>query len=170
MPQRGQLSLPILLPQLSKPQGIHDLPALSQSVDDSQQTFADKQSDAAKQPNSGEQPGSQTRIRTKPYQINVSWPKDVGPIITYAPKPEYPEGERKKGKNALEGVCDVALVVDENGIPQRVHVVNHLGIEFDRNAVKTVEQFRFTPAFSNGKPVSASLKIGVIFRKDSAVE
>jgi hypothetical protein len=56
----------------------------------------------------------------------------------------------------------VALLVDEKGMPQEVHVIHHFGVELDRTAVHSVEQFRFMPATSNGKPVPASLTIEVL--------
>ena len=56
----------------------------------------------------------------------------------------------------------MALLVDEKGMPQEVHVIHHFGVELDRTAVHSVEQFRFMPATSNGKPVPASLTIEVL--------
>jgi outer membrane biosynthesis protein TonB len=187
LPQRAQLSLPVPLAQISKKQVVQDLPVPSdRSEDESPKTLADNQSELAEQPNSGEQPAAADQNAS--YQINLSWPPDatqqndrssqnlgvspytagkfgpikLGPSVIYAPHPHYSEEERKKCKNAPEGGCVVALIVDEKGMPQEVHVIRHFGVEFDRTAVHAVEQFRFMPATSNGKPVPASLTIEVL--------
>jgi outer membrane biosynthesis protein TonB len=185
--QRAQLSLPVPPAQISKKQVVQDLPAPSdRSEDESPKTLADNQSELAEQANSGEQPAAADQSAS--YQINLSWPPNaaqqndrssqnlgvspytagtfgpikLGPSIIYAPHPRYSEEERKRCKNAPEGGCVVALIVDEKGMPQEVHVIRHFGVEFDRTAVRSVEQFRFLPATSNGKPVPASLTIEVL--------
>jgi hypothetical protein len=187
LPQSAQLSLLAPLAQISKKQVVQDLPVPSdRSEVESPKTLVDNQSELAEQRNSGEQPAAADRNAN--YQINLSWPPDAtqqndrsgqnlgvspytagkfGPIklapsIIYAPKPHYSEEERKKCKNAPEGGCVVALIVDEKGMPQQVHVIRHFGVDFDRSAVHSVEQFRFMPATSNGKPVPASLTIEVL--------
>ncbi len=185
LPQRAQFSLPVPLPRISKKQVVQDLPVSSdRSDDESPKTLADNQSELTEQPNSGEQPAAADQNAS--YQINLSWPRDatqqngrssqnlgvspytagkfgpikLGPSIIYTPHPS--EEERKKCKNTPEGGCVVALIVDEKGMPQEVHVIRHFGVEVDRSAVHSVEQFRFMPATSNGKPVPASLTIEVL--------
>jgi bla regulator protein blaR1 len=187
LPQRAQLSSPVPLAQISQKQVVQYLPVPSdRSEDESPKTLADNQSELAEQPNSGEQPVAVDQDVS--YQINLSWPPDatqqndrssqnlgvspytagkfgpikLGPSIIYAPHPHYSEEERKKCKHAPEGGCGVALIVDEKGMPQEVHVIRHFGVEFDRTAVQSVEQFRFMPATSDGKPVPASLTIEVL--------
>jgi hypothetical protein len=184
--QRAQLR-PVPLAQIGKKQVVQDLPVPSdRSEDESPKTLADNQSELAEQPNSSEQ--SAAADQNASYQINLSWPLDatqqndrssqhlgvspymagkfgpikLGPSPIYAPHPHYSEEQRKKCKNAPEGCCVVALIVDEKGMPQGVHVIRHFGVEFDRTAVHSVEQFRFMPATSNGKPVPASLTIEVL--------
>ena len=56
----------------------------------------------------------------------------------------------------------MALIVDEDGIPQKVHAMHHLGVGCNQDFVNSVERYRFMPATSNGKPVPASLTIEVL--------
>jgi Zn-dependent protease with chaperone function len=141
----------------------------------------------AHQPNSGNQAAVTHRDQNTPYQINLSWPKDatqhdagfsqnfgapphiagtfapiklplklplkLPPLLTFMPPIE---------KSALEEGCVIDLIVDENGIPQNVRDIHHLGVECDRDFVNAVEQFRFMPATSDFKRVPASLTIEVL--------
>jgi outer membrane biosynthesis protein TonB len=187
LPQRAQLSSPLPMARISKRQVVQDLPVPNdRSEDESPKSLANNESELAEQPSGVEQPAAADQDAS--YQINLSWPPNatqqndpsgqnlgaspytagkfgpikLGPSIIYSPHPHYSEEERKRCKNAPEGGCVVALIVDEEGMPQEVHVIHHFGVEFDRTAVDLVEQFRFMPATSNGTPVPASLTIEVL--------
>lgn len=89
--------------------------------------------------------------------------KDVSaPKLINAPHAEYPESARQKGP--FNGTCLIGLVVDASGMPREVHVVHSLSKEFDENAVKAVEQYRFSPAEHMGKPVAVALSVEVKFQ------
>lgn len=82
------------------------------------------------------------------------------PVLISSKIPEYPT----EGKEAhLSGVCLVGLTVDQQGMPQDVHILRSLRPDFDRNAVAAVREYRFKPALSDGKPVSRQIKVEVKF-------
>ncbi|QHS52702.1 M56 family metallopeptidase [Edaphobacter sp. 12200R-103] len=82
------------------------------------------------------------------------------PVLISSKMPEYPA----EGKEAhLSGICLVGLTVDQQGMPQDVHILRSLRPDFDRNAVAAVQEYRFKPALSEGKPVSRQIKVEVKF-------
>ena len=83
------------------------------------------------------------------------------PKLVYAPDPEY---TKKAQKANYQGVCVIALIVDTEGKPERVHVLRHLGMGLDQKAVEAVKQYKFTPALLQGKPVPVQVNIEVNFR------
>jgi len=91
------------------------------------------------------------------YQVGgaVSAPK----LIHYV-DPKYSK-EAKRAK--LTGSCVVSLIVDREGKPQNVHIVQPLGQGLDENAVKAIQKYRFEPAMYQGKPVSVEIKIEARF-------
>jgi len=83
------------------------------------------------------------------------------PSVVFAADPEYTEKARRA---KYQGICVVALIVDEQGNPQRVQVVRHLGMGLDKKAVEAVRQYRFKPAMLRGKPVPVEVNIEVNFK------
>jgi periplasmic protein TonB len=84
-----------------------------------------------------------------------------GPIPIYTPEPEFSE-EARKAKTA--GNVLVNLIVDENGMPQNVHVTRGIGMGLDEKAVEAVKLYRFKPGRKNGKPVKVYLNVEVNFQ------
>ncbi len=96
----------------------------------------------------------------------------TAPQLLSAPDPAFPDKARKK---RLHAVCTVGLVVKADGMPQSVHVVRssaadlnpklgNIAAEFDANAVKAVEQYKFKPATLRGRPVPVEVHVEVNFR------
>ena len=87
------------------------------------------------------------------------------PRLVSAPAPEFPSGQTEGG------VVVVACVVDEKGAALQVHVLRSLSDAFDQNAVRAVQQYRFSPAMlqteSAPKPVPVEVNIEVNFRPPS---
>ncbi len=83
------------------------------------------------------------------------------PQLIYSVDPEFSD-EARRAK--YQGVCVVSLIVDAQGNPQRVQVVRHLGMGLDEKAVEAVKQYRFKPAYLQGKPVPVEVDIEVNFR------
>jgi periplasmic protein TonB len=93
-------------------------------------------------------------------------PKRIGggvsaPVLIYSVDPEFSE-EARKAKAA--GHVMVGLWVDEKGLPTHVRVVRGLGMGLDEKAVEAVKQYRFRPSMENGKPVTVSMNIDVMFQ------
>ena len=83
------------------------------------------------------------------------------PTLTHQVEPKYPRpllGRPKPSHVVLD------LIVDAQGLPTKIKVVTSGGDDFDTNAIKAVEQYRFGPATENGKPVPVEVHIDVHFR------
>lgn len=83
------------------------------------------------------------------------------PTLDHQVEPKYPRPllGRPKPSHVLLG-----LVVNSRGLPTKIHVVTTGGSDFDKSAIKAVEQYRFGPATENGKPVPVEVNIDVQFR------
>ncbi|MGD0346666.1 MAG: energy transducer TonB [Terracidiphilus sp.] len=101
------------------------------------------------------QPGDRDRV-----------PRNVGGGIS-APRPILqPEAEfsDKARKERLQGMCLVALVVDEHGMPQNVHMIRKLEPSLDQKALDAVNRYRFRPAMKNdGTPVPVFITVQIDF-------
>jgi periplasmic protein TonB len=85
----------------------------------------------------------------------------TNPVATYRPEPEYSDEARKA---RLQGTVIVQVVVDENGRPRDLKVLQSLGLGLDEQGLKTVEQWRFKPGTKNGKPVPVMIYVHLTFR------
>ncbi len=83
------------------------------------------------------------------------------PQIIFSVDPEFSD-EARRAK--YQGICMVSVIVDAQGNPQRVHVVRPLGMGLDEKAVAAVKQYKFKPAYYQGKPVAVEVNIEVNFR------
>ena len=81
------------------------------------------------------------------------------------PRPlEQTEPEWPKGKALVHDlVVPLVAVVSREGTVTEVRVETSLGADYDRAAVATVRTWRFSPALSDGKPVSARIRVAVRF-------
>ena len=92
-------------------------------------------------------------------------PKQIGggvsaPVAIYQRSPEY-TAEATAAK--FRGTVIVSVIVEQHGIPVRVHVTKGVGMGLDEKAVEAVKQYRFKPAFANGMPVAVYLDVKVNF-------
>ncbi len=83
------------------------------------------------------------------------------PEIIRQVEPEYSE-EARAAKAA--GNVQVGLIVDRQGRPTNVHVIQGVGMGLDEEALDAVKQYRFKPATEKGKPVSVDMKVEVNFQ------
>ncbi len=83
------------------------------------------------------------------------------PELSHAPDPGFSLMARRR---KYSGICVLGMIVDRNGVPQEVHIVRALGMGLDEQAVAAVEQYRFSPAMYQGRPVPISINIEVNFR------
>jgi TonB family protein len=98
----------------------------------------------------------------QPVQIYKPGGDVSAPKLVSATDPVYPKSDRK---GPFEGKCVLKLVVDASGKPNDIHVVRSLGKDFDESAIEAVQQYRFTPAMRQGKPVAVAVNIEVNFKK-----
>jgi TonB family protein len=90
----------------------------------------------------------------------------VGPDVTPPrriagdPAP-YPEKARRL---RLYGTVTVSLIVDANGTPADVHVVESAGSILDEAVLKAVRTWRFEPARKGGVRVKVRWTVKVTFR------
>ncbi|HEX9200042.1 MAG TPA: TonB family protein [Acidobacteriaceae bacterium] len=97
-------------------------------------------------------------------------PRKIGggvsaPTVIYQATPVYSEQARQA---KFSGVVLVNLVVDQQGLPQNVHVLRGVGMGLDESAVAAVRQYRFSPAMEGGKPVPVMLNIEVDYKTENS--
>ena len=85
----------------------------------------------------------------------VSAPKAI-----YAPDPEYSE-EARKVKHM--GTVVLWLIVGPDGKPRDIRVLRTLGLGLDEKAMEAVKNWRFEPAYKDGKPVAVQINVEVNF-------
>jgi TonB family protein len=79
----------------------------------------------------------------------------------YSPDPLYPEQARM---DRVSGTARAMLVIDENGIPRDVRVLEGLGPAIDGSLTDALRQWRFRPLLLNGAPASAGVTVDVTFQ------
>jgi TonB family protein len=79
-----------------------------------------------------------------------------------APKVDH-RVEAKLGDPALrdkvQGSVELRVVVDANGVPQRVKIARPLGYGLDASAVEAVEKWRFVPGMKDGRAVPTEVVV-----------
>jgi len=83
------------------------------------------------------------------------------PQLIYSVEPEFSD-EARRAK--YQGVCIVSVIVDAQGNPQHIHVARSLGMGLDEKAIEAVRQYKFKPAYYQGRPVAVSMDVVVNFR------
>jgi TonB family protein len=62
-----------------------------------------------------------------------------------------------------QGVVVVQAIIDAQGLPRDLKVIQPLGMGLDEKALEAVRQYRFKPATLNGHPVAVHENIEVDF-------
>jgi TonB family protein len=95
---------------------------------------------------------------------------DQGKDVT-APREQH-EAEPKYGGFALrdkvQGAAQLRLVVDANGVPQRIVVSRPVGYGLDASAVEAVRKWRFAPGMKDGSAVATGVVVEQQFSLMSA--
>ena len=85
----------------------------------------------------------------------------TAPSVIYKRNPGYTE-EARRAK--LSGSVTLKLVVDKEGMPEDIRVVQSLGMGLDEKAIEAVRQWRFQPGQKDGKPVNEIVRVQVNFK------
>jgi len=88
-------------------------------------------------------------------------PELIGGLESIQKRIKYPE---EAIKNKIEGTVYVMAYINENGGIDFVEVVKGIGYGCDEEAMKAVAQAKFTPAYSQGKPVKTRVVIPIRFK------
>lgn len=87
---------------------------------------------------------------------------DSQPYVVYSTLPEYPSEARK---NRWQGKVVVRVLVEASGRVADTSVVKSSGYnELDQAAEEVVYQWRFNPAYRDGRPVTLWVKVPVAFK------
>jgi len=86
------------------------------------------------------------------------------PRLIYQQEPEFSESARQA---KYHGVVTLGLVVNDEGLPTKIHIVSPLGFGLDAKAVQAVKTWRFKPAEKDSHPVPAEIAVEVDFRPES---
>lgn len=78
-----------------------------------------------------------------------------------APDPEYAESARQR---KIQGCVMLAVAINASGTVDRIKVVQPLEPGLDQKAVEAVQQWKFSPATKDGKPVAVQIPVSVGFR------
>ena len=83
------------------------------------------------------------------------------PVAIHTVNPQFSDEARQK---KIGGIVIVSLVVDEQGVPQNVHVLRGVGMGLDEKAVEAAKQYKFKPAMDGDKPVAAAVNLRLNFQ------
>jgi TonB family protein len=83
------------------------------------------------------------------------------PKLIYAVDPQFSPQARKA---KYGGIATVSFIVDAQGNPQNVQIIQHLKMGLDEEALAAVKKYKFKPATLEGKPVPVVVNITVNFR------
>jgi TonB family protein len=86
----------------------------------------------------------------------------VGPGVT-PPQAVKVVNVRPSGASAAAGIVALDVVLLENGTPRIVRILRSLGADADEMAVRTFEQWRFSPALKDGRPIKVRMNAEVRF-------
>jgi len=82
------------------------------------------------------------------------------PRCIYQPEPVFSEAARKA---KYQGYMTLGLIVGEDGLPQKIHILNPLGAGLDAQAAQMVATWKFEPAVKDGQAVPVEIAVEVHF-------
>jgi TonB family protein len=94
--------------------------------------------------------------REIPSDPGVLLPK----LLSHRP-PQYDEDSRR---SRIQGHVLLYAIINQNGAPSLLRVYHSLTPALDLQAIKAVQQWRFTPAMKDGQPIAIAVTIDVDFR------
>jgi TonB family protein len=85
----------------------------------------------------------------------------LAPTPLLRPDPQYSEAARQTG---FEGRVGMSLIVDKDGNPKDIQVVEPAGLGLDEESVNAVQQWKFQPGQKQARPVNVQLSVETTFR------
>jgi TonB family protein len=108
-----------------------------------------------------ESPESEETTAGPPRERSFRAGRGVSPPKIIAQKdPEFSEPARRA---KYQGNALLSIVVDETGQPQKIRIVQPLGMGLDRKAVEAVSNWRFNPGMKDGEPAAVEIAVEVNF-------
>ncbi len=98
--------------------------------------------------------------RAQEDTVSDGYPTLIGGFNALAQEMRYPEAAKAAGD---EGTVFVQFVVDEEGRTDDAEVLLGVSEALDAEALRVVQQARFTPGRADGKPVSMQLTLPIKF-------
>jgi protein TonB len=95
------------------------------------------------------------------FVVVENMPELIGGLAAIQQNIRYPEMAKKAG---VEGRVIVQFVVDEEGNVLDPQVVRGLGAGLDEEALRAVQQAKFTPGKQRGQPVRVRMSLPITFR------
>jgi protein TonB len=84
---------------------------------------------------------------------------DLPKVVKWVYAHYTPDAMRRRVKGAVLLQC----VVNREGTPTRVEVIQQLDDELDREAVRALQRWRFQPGTKDGKSVSVRVQVKMAF-------
>jgi TonB family protein len=83
------------------------------------------------------------------------------PLLSHRADPRFTDAA---AHDKVTGQVQLRVVIDAEGVPQRIVVARPLGYGLDQQAADAVAKWRFEPATRAGEPVPCSIPIGIDFQ------
>jgi TonB family protein len=80
----------------------------------------------------------------------------------YAPEPAFSEAARAL---KFQGTATLAVVINKDGSPSHIRILQPLGAGLDAKAVQAVQNWKFKPAERNGEPVAVVIAVETNFHR-----
>ena len=107
------------------------------------------------------------------FEPGLAWPQDaltgqaINSIAAATPTASIAAVTHKSdagytplaGRDRVGGTVRLRMVVDAEGMPRRIAVLQPLGYGLDERAVEALGKYRFTPAMVQGQPVASNVTI-----------
>jgi len=85
---------------------------------------------------------------------------DLAPRLIKAVAPRYPADYKKQG---IQGNVVLQIIIDENGMPEDIKIASLTHKGFADAAIEAAKQYRYSPAYYQGKPVKIRVKQPITF-------
>lgn len=109
-------------------------------------------------------PSEQTdkeKNRNRIFIVVQKMPSLIGGLPGLQKQIKYPKLAEEAG---IEGTVYVQFVVDQHGKVEDAKVIRGIGGGCDKEALRVVEQAKFTPGMQRGRPVKVRYSLPIVFR------